>query len=72
MDRFRRGCGSVRGAGWIGRSRRCLELALDPDRCVFARDLIDNVKRPELELLVGAGLGEVVGPDVIVTLRQQS
>ncbi|GAB6845273.1 hypothetical protein JCM2811A_42750 [Methylorubrum rhodinum] len=51
---------------------RRLELARDPYRQALARKLIDHVEHPELAPVMGARLDEVVGPDVIATLRPQS
>src|ERR671913_1579939 len=49
-----------------------LELAGDPDRQAFARELVDDVEHPDLASVMGAGLHEVVGPNVVGVLRPQT
>ena len=49
-----------------------LELARDPDRQAFARELVDDVEHPDLPAVMGSGLDKVVGPDVVGVLRPQT
>ena len=50
---------------------RGLELAGDPDRQAFVRELVDDIEHPVLPAVVGAILDEVVGPDVVGALGPQ-
>ena len=49
-----------------------LELACDPDRQAFVRELIDHVEHPDLAPIVRAGLDEVVRPYVIAVFRAKT
>ena len=49
-----------------------LELAIDPDRQAFVRELVDDVQHPILPALMRAVLDEVVGPHMVRPLGAQT
>jgi hypothetical protein len=48
------------------------EPAVDLDRQAFVRELVDDVEHPVFATIMGTVLDEVIGPDVIGTLRPQA
>jgi hypothetical protein len=48
-----------------------LQLAIHPDGQALAGELIDDVEHPDLPSIMGSGLHEVVGPDVVGMFRPE-